>query len=178
MELKSMVGLQELLYGATSFVTLSHLIEKNLKNLEKIFLDIPCMALAEDGRFLGVIKDTPLQLPSFSQLHRCENLQVLNIGPGLWFSMETQVQELLAKEKWPSMRSLILHMIPHDMEAAIIVLQKLLRPSVLSLVIFIHTSSPMTLELMTPRIKDVVGQDFNLKILSWDKSLDFSCFSF
>jgi hypothetical protein len=184
-EMISMVGLRELLYGATSFVTLTSLIDKNMKNLEKIFLDIPCMALAEDGRFLGVLKDTTMVLPSFTKLHQCEKLDVLNIGPGLWYSMETQVPLLQAESKWPSMKNLILHMIPHDMGAAITVLRMLLRLSVRSLVIFIHESSPMTMDLMTPEIEGVVhdckqdyDQDIEFVIHKWNKHLDFSCFCF
>lgn len=180
-ELRSMVGLQELLYGAASFVTLTSLIQKNLKNLKKIFLDIPCMALAEDGTFMGVLKDITLQLPSFSKLHLCKELQVLNVGPGLWHSMETQVQELLQDPKRPAMKTLILHMIPHDIEAAMTVFQSLLQPSVTEVVVFIHESSPMSEELMRPRIEEVVGgcgREISCHIRSWRKSLDFSCFSF
>lgn len=176
---KSMVGLEELLYGATSFLTLSDLLMKNIHHLQKLFLDIPCMALGEDGRFLGVLKDIVLNLPSFSRLHQCEKLKVLNIGPGLWHSMETQVETIVAEERWPSIQDLILHMIPHSMEAAMTVLRMLLRPSVTSLTIFIHTSSPVTRELMIPRIEEVVSrQNIIPHILPWTKSLDFSCFSF
>jgi len=180
-ELISMVGLEELLYGATSFVTLSSLVVKNSRNLKKLFLDIPCMALAEDGRFLGVLKDTSLQLPSFSKLHECKELKVLNVGPGLWYSMESQVQEVLSTERWPSMSRLVLHMIPHDMEAATLVLRTLLRISVTRLDVYIHKSSPVTEELMTPRIEEIVrtcDQIIEFKIDSWQKSLNFSCFSF
>jgi hypothetical protein len=181
-ELISLVGLEELLYGATRFETLSSLVVKNSKNLKKLFLDIPCMALAEDGRFLGVLKDTSLQLPNFNKLYECKELEVLNVGPGLWFSMESQVHELLSTtERWPSMRSLVLHMIPHDIEAAIVVLRTLLRVSVTSLVVFIHKSSPVTEELMSSRIEEVVrscDQVIDFKIDSWQKSLNFSCFSF
>ncbi|KAG0606186.1 hypothetical protein M758_9G120800 [Ceratodon purpureus] len=179
-DLRSMSGLDELLYGATSFITLSDLVGKNRPHLKKIFLDIPCMAFGEDGRFLGVLKDIALQLPSFSNLHQCEKLNVLSIGPGLWHSMETQVQVLSLEQRWPCiLQTLILHMIPHDMEAAISVLGLLLRASVTSLTIFIHTSSPVTRELMIPRIEEVARrQNIVLQILSWTKKLDFSCFSF
>ena len=87
LELGCMAGLQELLYGASSFLTLSSFVARNPRL--KIFLDIPCMALGEDGRFLGVLKDVPLMLPNFSKLHECGALEVLNIGPGLWNGMET-----------------------------------------------------------------------------------------
>ncbi len=49
------------------------------------------MALGEDGKWLGVLKAAALNLPSFAQLHECEKLGVLNIGPGLWHSMEVNL---------------------------------------------------------------------------------------
>lgn len=180
MELKCLAGLQELLYGASSFVTLSSLIDTN-PNLRKIFLDIPCMALAEDGRFLGVLKDVPLMLPNFSKLHECHNLEVLNIGPGLWYCMETNVETLTSTEKWPSMSILILHMIPQNLGPAITVLRMLLRLSVKSLVVYVHTSSPVNFGRLKPVIEAVVSeceQRIEAHIRTWTMSLDFSCFSF
>ncbi|KAG0557192.1 hypothetical protein KC19_11G109000 [Ceratodon purpureus] len=179
-ELKCMAGLQELLYGASSFVTLSSLIEKN-PNLKKIFLDIPCMALAEDGRFLGVLKDVPLMLPDFTKLHECESLEILNIGPGLWHCMETNVEILESLVKWPSMSCLILHMIPQNLELTVKVLRMLLRLSVKFLTIYVHTSSAVKLDILQPKIKTIVSeceQHINEDIKTWTKSLDFSCFSF
>lgn len=179
-ELKFMAGLQELLYGASSFVTLSSLIERN-PNLKKVFLDIPCMALGEDGRFLGVLKDVPLMLPNFTKLHECGSLEVLNIGPGLWYCMETNVETLASLVKWPSMSCLILHMIPQNLDPAVKVLRMLLRLSVKFLTIYVHTSSPVKLDILEPRIKAIVSdceQHINEDIKTWTKSLDFSCFSF
>ncbi|KAG0601366.1 hypothetical protein M758_11G104800 [Ceratodon purpureus] len=179
-ELKCMAGLQELLYGASSFITLSNLVDKN-PSLNKIFLDIPCMALGEDGRFLGVLKDVPLMLPNFSKLHKCGALEVLNIGPGLWHCMETNVETLATEETWPSMSRLILHMIPQSLEPAIRVLQILLRPSVKFLTIYVHTSSSVKLENLKPNIEEIVSirqQHVEVKFFPWTKSLDFSCFSF
>ena len=179
-ELKCNAGLQELLYGASSFVTLSNLVGKN-PNLKKIFLDIPCMALGEDGRFLGVLKDVALLLPNFSKLHKCGALDVLNIGPGLFYSMETNVDMLATEEKWPSMSRLILHMIPQNLDHAIKVLQKLLRPSVKFLTIYVHTSSAVKLDKIKPVIEAIVSgceQRVEDNFSTWTKSLDFSCFSF
>lgn len=179
-ELKCKVGLQELLYGASSFITLSDLVDKN-PNLTKIFLDIPCMALGEDGRFLGVLKDVALMLPNFSKLHKCGALEVLNIGPGLWYCMETNVETLATEEKWPSMSCLILHMIPQNLDPAIRVLQMFLRPSVKSLNIHVHTSSPVKLEKLKLDIEAIVSnceQRIEANFFPWTKSLDFSCFSF
>jgi len=177
-ELRSLNGLQELLYGASSFVTLSALIERN-PNLKMIFLDIPCMALAEDGKFLGVLKDVPLLLPNFSNLHDCEKLEVLNIGPGMWYCMETDVDKLTLTEWWPRMNRLILHMIPQNLGPAISVLRLLLRPSVKNLVVRIHTSSPVIFDEIKLAIEEMAA-DYELPpiISTWTMSLDFSCFSF
>nr|PNR33947.1 hypothetical protein PHYPA_023763 [Physcomitrium patens] len=179
-QLENSLGLLELLYGASSFITFSNLVLSN-PNLRKIFLDVPCMALADDGRFLEVLKNVQLNLPRFSCLHSCRDLKVLNIGPGLWYCMETSVETLLLEEAWPSMQKLILHMIPHNLEASAKVLGLLLRTSVTSVVIYIHTSSPVTSKELQPKIQEQVAnceQDIKLEILAWTKSLDFSCFSF
>lgn len=178
-ELKCSAGLQELLYGASSFITLSSLIDKN-PHLKKIFLDIPCMALGDDGRFLGVLKDVPLMLPNFSKVHECGTLEVLNIGPGLWYCMETNV-ETLALDKWPSMIHLILHMIPQNLDPVIKVLRMLLSISVKSLTIYVHTSSPVKLDelkIFTPELLAIRNNSFDICFKTWTKSLDFSCFSF
>ena len=82
-------GLIELVYEASSFITLSSFAEKN-PNLEKFFfdipcvdqtLDIPCMALLREGRYLDILNDTPVNLPSFTRLHECGHPEV---APGLW----------------------------------------------------------------------------------------------
>lgn len=179
-ELRCLDGLQELLYGASSFTTLSSIIDWN-PNLKKLFLDIPCMALAEDGRFLGVLRDVPLILPSFTKLHECKHLEVLNIGPGLWYCMETNVETLTSTEKWPCMSHQILHMIPQNLNPAMSVLRLLLRPSVKKLVIYVHTSSPVKFERLKPVIEGIVAdceQQIDLTISTWTMSLNFSCFSF
>lgn len=85
-------------------------IDINL-NLRKIFLDIFCMVFVEDGRFLGVLKDVLLMLLNFSKLYECYNLEVLNIGLGLWYCMEMNVEMLILMEKWFFMSIFILYMI-------------------------------------------------------------------
>lgn len=177
-------GLEELLYGAASFIPMSSLVEKN-PNLKKVFLDIPCMTLAEDGRFLAPLKDVPLSLPSFDHLRNLRKLEVLNIGPGLWYSLEAKVDTLISVEKWPVINTLYLHMIPHNREASLKVLGLLLGTSVTSLKIFIHSSSPVSRDELATGIEEQVsacelrsGNIIICKVLSWTKSLDFSCFSF
>lgn len=180
LEFWGLCGLLELLYSASSFGTLSTLIDNN-PNLRMIFVDIPCMALAEDGRFLGVLKDVPLRLPSFSKLHALEKLEGFNVGPGMWYCMETNVGTTTSIERWPSMSHLILHMIPQNLSPAIRVLRMLMGPSVKSLVVLIHTSSPVKFDELKPAIEEVAAgceQRIKLNILTWTMSLDFSCFSF
>ncbi len=51
------------------------------------------MALGEDGKWLGVLKEVILNIPSFTTLQQhCPNLEVLNIGLGLWYSMEAKIE--------------------------------------------------------------------------------------
>ena len=50
-----------MLYGASNFDTLVKLIGTN-RNIDKVFLDIPCMALGEDGKWLGVLKGSSAQV--------------------------------------------------------------------------------------------------------------------
>lgn len=185
-ELKNMCRLQELLYGASWFGTLSKLVTRN-PNLDKLFLDIPCMALGEDGRWLGVLKDIPLNLPNFSRLYtECPKLVILNIGPGLWHSFEENVDDLKLVVKWPPVRRLILHMIPHSLETCVDIIQLFMRSlqsTLESLQIHVHTNSPIEFGSINDSILNLRSQvqlrpDFQYTPKSWTKSLDFSCFSF
>ncbi|XP_024359856.1 F-box/LRR-repeat protein At4g29420 isoform X1 [Physcomitrium patens] len=171
-------GLLELLYGASSFETLALLLERNMRNLRKLYLDIPCMALKEDGTFSTVLKDVPLNLPCFEKLHNCELLQFFNIGPGLWHSMEIHVEQLTSRSRWPRMHTLILHMIPHNPESSLRVLQMILGPSVENLTIYIHKSGPVDCKLMKQRIEEIDMQKIKCTLREWTTSLDFTCFSF
>jgi hypothetical protein len=77
--LRCMDGSQELLYGASTFITLSSYAAKSPYD-EKFFLDvplacadqtldIPCMALLRDGRYSNILNYTPFSFPS--RLHGC-----------------------------------------------------------------------------------------------------------
>jgi hypothetical protein len=147
-------------------------------------LDIPCMALGEDGKWLGVLSNVELTLPDFNHLQDCERLSILNIGPGLWYSMEINVEMLSIGQRWPPLRNLILHMIPHKLETCLKILQILLKPTVTSLEIFVHSNSPVEYDELIPQVEAMIigirvsGQDIVFKPRLWTKSLDFSCFSF
>lgn len=54
-EFKDFCKLQELFYGVLSFEIFLKIVVVNF-NLEKLFLDIFCMVLGEDGKWLGVLK--------------------------------------------------------------------------------------------------------------------------
>lgn len=176
-DLKNVRNLQELLYGTSSFDILSTLVAANV-NLEKLFLDIPCMALGEDGKWLGVLKGIPFSLPSFQKLLLCQRLAVLNIGPGLWHSMEVNVGELSKVENWPPLQRLILHMIPQQLDSCLATLQILLKATLGSLEIRVHTHSPVGYDTIVASVREIVAPDFSFKPRHWTRSLDFSCFSF
>ncbi|CAM6048914.1 unnamed protein product [Sphagnum compactum] len=172
-------NLQELLYGASKFVALSDLVIGN-QYLNKVFLDIPCMALGEDGKWLGVLKEVILNIPSFTTLQQqCPNLEVLNIGPGLWYSMESNIETVKNVRRWPGVRTLILQMIPQKMETSVMLLRTLVTAidTLVNLEIFVHTSSPVNSLEFFEVIQNQV-QHLNLKQKPWTKSLDFTCFTF
>jgi len=171
-------NLQELLYGASKFDALSDLVIGN-PYLKKVFLDIPCMALGEDGKWLGVLKEVMLNIPSFTTLQQeCPNLEVLNIGPGVWYSMESNIKTVKNVQRWPQVRTLILQMIPLKMETSVMLLKTLVTEirTLVNLEIFVHTSSPANSGEIFEVIQNQV-QHLNFKQKPWTKSLDFSCFS-
>ncbi|KAH8954184.1 hypothetical protein BDL97_08G066300 [Sphagnum fallax] len=176
----NMSNLQELLYGASNFLALSKLVKGNWF-LNKLFLDIPCMALGEDGKWLGALKDVMLNIPSFETLQvQCPNLAILNIGPGLWHSMETNIEEVKKLKRWPPVKTLILHMIPQMLATSVTLLNKLrteMHETLINLEINIHTSSPVASIEFIKTIQDSV-RELNFKWKPWTKSLDFSCFTF
>lgn len=47
-------------------------------------LDVPCMKLVRDGRYLDLLDDTPANIPSFTKLHECEHSEAADTPPGLW----------------------------------------------------------------------------------------------
>jgi len=172
--------LQELLYGASNFRALSMLGRGN-RLMNKVFLDIPCMALGEDGKWLGVLKDVTLNLPNFETLQlECPNLEILNIGPGLWHSMECNKHLVMEVKKWPPVKTLILHMIPQTLEICVDLVNmfwKQLQATLVNLEISVHTTSPVDSNDFFEAIKDQVVH-LNFKPKLWTKSLDFSCFTF
>ncbi len=172
-------NVQELLYEASKFVALSDLVKRN-QYLNKLFLDIPCIRLGEDGKWLGVLKEVPLNIPSFTTLREeCPNLVVLNIGPGLWYSMESYVEIVKDVQRWPQVRTLTLHMIPQKIETSAMLLKTLMTEisTLVNLEICIHTSSPVSsYEILTVIQNHVVH--LNFKWQHWTKSVDLSCFSF
>lgn len=178
-EFDDLRDLQELLYGASSFDTLTKLVAMN-PSLNKLFLDIPCMTLGGDGKWLGVLPGVPLFLPNFKQLLLCERLGVLNIGPGLWHSMEVNLETMLAVKNWPSFKRLILHMIPGNLDACTAILRTLLKPTLTSLELYIHTSSPVSYDAIVSQVSGITSnfdRSFSFKPLVWTKCLNFSCFS-
>jgi hypothetical protein len=176
----NMSNLQELLYGASNFLALSKLVKGNYF-LNKLFLDIPCMALGEDGKWLGALKEVMLNIPSFETLQaQCPNLAILNIGPGLWHSMETNIEEVKKLKRWPPVKTLIVHMIPQMLATSVTLLNKLrteMYESLVNLEINIHTSSPVASIEFVKTIQDDV-KELNFTCKPWTKSLDFSCFTF
>jgi hypothetical protein len=172
--------LQELLYGASKFFALSKLVKMN-QFLNKVFLDIPCMALGEDGKWLGVLKEVTLNLPNFITLqYECPNLEILNIGPGLWHSMELNLPMVMEVKKWPPVKTLILHMIPQTLVTCVTLLkmfQMRMHDTLVNLEIYVHTTSPVDGNDFFEAIQDQVAHlSFKQKV--WTKSLDFSCFTF
>jgi len=139
------------------------------------------MALGEDGKWLGVLKEVILNIPSFTTLQQqCPNLEVLNIGPGLWYSMEAKIETVKNVRRWPGVRTLILQMIPQKMETSVLLLETLVTAidTLVNLEICVHTSSPVNSGEFFEVIQNQVPQHLNLKLKPWTKSLDFSCFTF
>ncbi len=172
-------NLQQLLYRASEFGELLHLVMGN-RYLNKLFLDIPCMALGEDGKWLGVLKEVQLNIPSFTTLQQeCPNLEVLIIGPGLWYSMESNIETVKNVQRWPGVRTLKIQMIPQKMETSVMLLKTLVKEvdTLVNLEIFVHTSSPVDSGEFLELIQNQV-QHLNLKQKPWMKDPGLSRFSF
>ncbi|KAG0567654.1 hypothetical protein KC19_7G151400 [Ceratodon purpureus] len=167
-------GLKELKFQHWNIPVIGYLIDRN-RTLMKIFWDIPPNKLFKE--------DIPYLVSNISKLHECGALEVLSVGPGLWRCMEKGVETLKRMKKWPSMNHLILHMIQVELDIipAMTVLRMFLRPSVKHLTVYVCTSSMVKLDELKPAIEAVVScrhQQIILKILTYDQSLDLSCFSF
>lgn len=182
-EFESVNNLKELLFGASHFSTLSHLMRSN-PLLEKIFLDVPCMALGEDGRWEGIIPHVPLCVPDMESLKEsCPVLHTLSVGPGLWHSMEEcflSQQEVAAFRRWPALSRLIVHTVVLSLETCIAVLEWLLAavPSLQVLEVYVHLESPVRVDHLWSACQELRPLHARLLMGSWKRSLNFSCFSF
>jgi len=175
-------NLRELLFGASHFATLSKLMRTNHR-LEKIFLDVPCMALGEDGKWEGVLEQIPRNLPDIEALKTsCPALHTLSVGPGLWHSMEESFvakQELATFRGWPALSRLIVHMVVQSLEVCVSILQWLIAalPSLKFMEIYVHLDSPVNLQLFWSVCQEQLTHA-NLQWGTWKRSLNFACFSF
>jgi hypothetical protein len=173
-------NLKELLYSSSNFMTLSKLVPRNVF-LDTMFLDIPCLGFAEDGKLLHVLKQVFLDVPSFETLQaECPDLRVLNVGPGLWHSMETaHYPSLVGVKAWPPITRLILHMIPHTLAASVEVLLLFVTvmPKLQILEVKVHTDSEVDYDSFINAIKSHVAH-LKFRPGKWTKTVNFSCFSF
>ncbi|KAG0588616.1 hypothetical protein KC19_2G256200 [Ceratodon purpureus] len=182
-EFDNVHNLKELLFGASHFQTLSKLMRTN-PNLEKIFLDVPCMALGEDGNWEGVLDQIPRNLPDIEALKEsCPVLQTLSVGPGLWHSMEEAFisnQQLALFRRWPALSKLIVHMVVQSLESCIAVLQCLVAamPSLEWLEVYVHLDSPVPPQLFSAVCRERLLGVRTLQLGTWKRSLNFTCFSF
>lgn len=172
--------LKELLMGASEFTTLTKLSMSN-SLLEKVFLDVPCMAFEDSGVWKGVLSTVPLAIPNMDAIRSCcPNLQTLSVGPGLWYALE----EKSAKSgqsivlKWPTLRRLIVHLIVQKMETSMRLLTALVEalPTLSVLEVYVHKDSDVDFQDFAP-----LRHQFPLLEMrcdSWKKGLRFECFSF
>jgi hypothetical protein len=196
-EFEDVTSLRELLFGASHFATLSHLLRSN-PLLEKLFLDLPCMALGEDGRWEGIVPHVPLRLPSMALLkNSCPALHTFSVGPGLWHAMEEHFRSnrelYLGSEKetlntvsdderasfcrWPALSRLIVHNVVVSLEASIALLEWLIGtvPSLSAVEVAVHLDSPVDGHEFWRACQGFGGK---VSVRAWKRSLNFACFSF
>lgn len=176
-------GLKELLFGASHFSILPYLMKSN-RLLEKIFLDLPCMALGEDGKWEGVLEQIPRSLPDIEVLKAsCPILHTLSVGPGLWHAMEESFeinQELATFRRWRTLTKFIVHMVVQSLDNCMSVLQWLVDavPTLKFLEIYVHVDSPADRQLFQSKCEEEFTMLTKLTMGTWKRSLNFTCFSF
>jgi hypothetical protein len=180
-EFERVTQLKELLFGASQFWTLRELIKSNCA-LEKVFLDVPCMALGEDGKWEGVLHHVPLHIPDVRALQdSCPSLHTLSVGPGLWHSMEEDFKHNHTSRvsEWPALSRLIVHMIVQSLDTCLSLLRCLTAalPSLQTLEIYVHSDSPVEPGQFLSGCREQIRHTV-FKSGEWKKSLCFACFSF
>lgn len=180
-EFDSVHNLKELLFGASHFQTLTKLMRTN-PILEKLFLDVPCISLGEDGKWEGVLDQVPRTLPDIEGLRAsCPALQTLSVGPGLWHAMEESfAAEVATFRRWPALSKLIVHMVVQSAESSVAVLQSLAAalPSLERLEVYVHLDSPVDLQRFWELCHEQIVSHTRLQLGTWKRSLNFACFSF
>ncbi|KAL3692154.1 hypothetical protein R1sor_005805 [Riccia sorocarpa] len=179
-DFKNVNRLRELLMGASEFSTLHILCSAN-PGLEKLFLDVPCMAFEDDGGWKAVLDHVPLKLPDMKLIKvKCTKLHTLSVGPGLWYALEHDMKENseVFAPTWPNLVTLILQIIVQEVEVSLKLLRALLEsiPTLEKLEVFVHKDSNMKLEEFGP-LKELFPT-VELKLDWWKKGLKFNRFSF
>jgi len=170
-------NLKELLFGASHFATLSNLMRTN-PYLEKLFLDVPCMALGEDGKWEGVLQGVPLRVPDIAALkENCPSLHTLSVGPGLWHALE---QGKMVERKWPELKRLVVHVVVVKLETFVEMVKWIVKmvPTLVLMEIYVHEDSPVKVAEVWGKCQEEVLVREKLHWGMWRRSLNFQCFSF
>ncbi|KAG6541675.1 hypothetical protein Mapa_016940 [Marchantia paleacea] len=184
-EFEGVKDLRELLMGASEFSTLHDLCKDN-KQLEKVFLDVPCMAFEDNGGWKGVLPHVNLKnLPDMKRITSfCTQLHTLSVGPGLWHALEQDMTKNpdVFCPTWPNLTRLILHLIVQDMDVSMKLLKALVDaiPTLKTLEVYVHKDSKVDtqeFQQLKETVKKLVPR-VDLKLDSWKKGLKFECFSF
>ncbi|KAL2651902.1 hypothetical protein R1flu_020030 [Riccia fluitans] len=177
---KGVNKLRELLMGASEFSTL-HILCSSNPELEKVFLDVPCMAFEENGGWKGMLSHVPLTLPNMKYIRgKCQKLHTLSVGPGLWYSLEHDMKNNpdVFAPTWPVLRTLILHLIVQEIAVSMKLLRALVEsiPTLVTLEVYVHRDSKAELEEFGQLRESFPTVE--LKLDYWKKGLKFECFSF
>lgn len=184
-EFECVNDLRELLMGASEFSTLHDLCKHN-RQLEKVFLDVPCMAFEDNGGWKGVLPHVNLKnLPDMKHITSyCTQLHTLSVGPGLWHALEQDMMKNpdVFCPTWPNLTRLILHLIVQVIDVSIKLLKALVDaiPTLKTLEVYVHKDSKVDtqeFQQLKETVKELVPR-VDLKLDSWKKGLKFECFSF